>query len=558
MNRVIVIGLDGATLDLVEPWAQQGKLPVLAQLMDQGSYSPLKSVMPVLSSAAWASFMTGMNPGKHGFYDFVRREQKSYRLRPLHRGQMRGISLWKLLSYHARRVGVFNVPMTYPPEAVNGFLISGLGTPDYRAFSYPEGLYRELLESGYRVNKQTHFHPGGEDAFLQEVYKMTDAVTDQSIKLMNEHPWDFFMVVYRDTDEMAHFFWRHMDPDHPAHNPDTDTPYKDAILHYYQKIDTAVGRLVKAAGEDTTVMIMSDHGTGPLYRDVFLNEWLRDSGFLFVKNNQAMQSGYRRSLAKLGLTRENVSTTLRRLGLGKVERWLKDLLGDRIEILPRTPRAEFPQAIDWSKTRAYSFGYHGQIFINLKGREPEGIVEPGEQYGQLCEEISAALGDLKDPLDNLPVVDSVVRREEVFHGEAFEHAPDLMIIMRDLSYITRQGFEFGEQGGQIFSNPHSHQSGSHRMDGLLIMAGTDIRSAGSKMETAHLIDLAPTILHLLECPVPESMDGKVLRNWLSSDRDVEFATDISLNQVTEFSGDAWNAKEEQEMIDRLKKLGYLE
>lgn len=558
MNRVLVIGLDGATLDLVEPWARQGKLPVLAKLMKQGSYSSLSSVMPVLSSAAWASFMTGMNPGKHGFYDFVRREQESYRLRPLHRGQMQGMTLWKLLSKHGRRVGVFNVPMTYPPESVNGFLVSGLGTPDYRQFSYPEELSQELLESGYRVNKQTHFHPGAEDDFLQEINKMTDAVTNQSIKLMNKYPWDFFMIVYRDTDEIAHFFWRHMDSAHPAHNPETDHPYANAILRYYQKVDASIGEFVKKAGEDTTIIIMSDHGTGPLYRDVLLNEWLRENGYLFVKNDQAGQRNYRHLLANLGLTRENVSYTLRRAGFGRVERWLKDLLGDRIEMLPRTPRAEFPHAIDWTKTRAYSYGYHGQIFINLQGREPEGIVEPGAEYEQLCAEISAKLGDLKDSIDNLPVVDKVVRREDVFHGKAVEYAPDMMIIMRNLSYITRQGFEFGEQSGQIFTDPHAHQSGSHRMDGLLIMAGDDIVTAETKRETVHLIDLAPTILHLLECPVPESMDGHVLNKWLSNDREIKYEEEFPSTPAREFYEDTLNATEEQEIVERLKKLGYLE
>jgi predicted AlkP superfamily phosphohydrolase/phosphomutase len=387
---------------------------------------------------------------------------------------------------------------------------------------------------------------------------MTDSLTENAIRLMGEHTWDFFMLVYRDTDEMAHFFWRQMDATHPAHDPEIDAPYKDAILNYYRRVDAAIGDLIAAAGPETTVIIMSDHGTGPLYRDVSLNEWLRKHGYLATKNDQVEQSGYRGRLASIGITRENVSTTLRNLRLGRVERWIKDLLGDKIEVLPRSDRTEFPQAVDWPKTRAYSFGYHGQILINLKGREPEGTVEPGAEYQKLRAEISTALSQLKDPLDNLPVVDEVLLKEDVFHGGALKHAPDMMIIMRELSYITRQGFEFGEQGGQIFTAPHAHQSGSHRMDGLLIMAGPDIAPGNKKREPAHLIDLAPTILHLLECPVPEEMDGQVLQDWLVSNREIIFDQQFSQSADIEQPEKTLNEEEEQEMIERLKKLGYLE
>ena len=166
MTKLLVIGLDGATMDLIEPWAREGKLPVLAGLLQHGSYGRMQSVLPVLSSAAWTSFMTGMNPGKHGFYDFVKRAPDSYRLRPVHREQMRGQSLWKILSLVGRKVIVLNVPMTYPPEAVNGAMISGLGTPNYKTFTYPAELTQELLNRGYSVNNQLAFRSGEEQAYI--------------------------------------------------------------------------------------------------------------------------------------------------------------------------------------------------------------------------------------------------------------------------------------------------------------------------------------------------------------------------------------------------------
>ncbi len=559
MSRVLVIGLDGATLDLVEPWAQAGQLPVLADMMRCGSYGRLRSVLPVLSSAAWASMMTGMNPGKHGLFDFVRREPGSYRLRVLRRDHMRGASLWRILSDYGRKVGVVNVPMTYPPEQVNGFIVSGLGTPDYKPFTYPQELGAKLLARGYRVNKLLAYRPGNEAAFLREVYEMTDRLTDSALWLMHERDWDFFMVVFRDTDELAHFFWKHMDPTHPAHNPAADRPYQDAILDYYRKVDTIIGEFVQAAGPDTTTIILSDHGAGPLYRDVFLNEWLRQTGFLATKSSVPQIGMARGMFARVGLTRTNISATLRRLRLGKVEQWLKDRLGDRIEWLPRTRRVEFAEAIDWSRTRAYSFGYHGQIYVNLRGREPEGIVAPGAEYDRLCKEIEATLRDLTDPRDGKPVVDQVIRREQVFSGPCVEYAPDLIIIMRNLSYITRQGHEFGEQSGQLFADPLIHQSGSHRMDGLLILSGADVINGDAcKENSAQLPDIAPTILHLLGCPAPSEMDGRVLQDWISTRRQVSFSNHNDESAHSAPYEQTLSEDEEQEIVTRLKNLGYLD
>lgn len=561
MSRVLLIGLDGATLDLVEPWARAGKLPIMASLMQRGGFGRLRSVLPVLSSAAWVSMMTGLNPGKHGIFDFVRRETGSYRLRVLRRDHMRGASLWRLLSMQGRKVGVLNVPMTYPPEPVNGFLVSGLGTPNYKPFTYPPSLERELLTRGYRVNKRVAFRPGNEDAFLRETYEMTDMLADAAWWLMTSQEWDLFTIVFRDTDELTHFFWRYMDPTHPAHNPATDLPHQDAVLYYYQKIDTLIGALVEAAGADTTTIILSDHGAGPLYQHVFLNEWLRQMGFLQTVETPSPGGRLRKAVSRVGLTRENVSNALGRLRLGRVEQWLKDELGARIELLPRTRRMEFPACIDWSHTYAYSFGYHGQIYINLRGREPAGIVEPGTGYTQMCEHVAAALKTFVDPRDGRPVVDQVIHRDEAFHGPCIEYAPDLIVLMRDLAYITRQGYEFGDAPGQIFADPVDYESGSHRMDGMLILAGAGVSNHGYK-EGAQLIDITPTVLHLLRCPIPDEMDGRVLDDWLTLPRQVIVSSEEYCDAYTPPPANTnWaghDSKSEQEILERLRNLGYLE
>jgi predicted AlkP superfamily phosphohydrolase/phosphomutase len=553
----LVIGLDGATLDLAGPWARAGKLPVLRSLMERGAYARLRSVLPVLSSAAWASFMTGTNPGKHGVFDFVRRAPGTYRLRPVSRLQIAEPSLWKLLGDQGQRVAALNVPMTYPPEPVNGVLVTGLGTPEFKPFTHPPDLGPRLLQAGYQINRRVFDHsPGHEQAHLQDTHSITRRVTEAALGLLAEEPWAFFMVVYRGPDEMAHAFWHHMDPAHPAHDPSASAPYASAILDYYRLVDEEVGRLLDAAGPEATVFIMSDHGSGPLYKDVYLNEWLRQQGYLAPAEAQA--GAPRRLLARVGLTRSAASRILRGVGLRRLEQGIKDRLGDRIEWLPRERWGDLADAVDWSHSRAYSFGYHGQIYINVRGREPAGVVAPGAEYHALCDEITEALYALVDPADGRPVVSAVYRGDQVFRGGRMESAPDLIVMMRDLAYITRQGHEFGSQAGRVFVPPVTHQSGSHRLEGLLIAAGPGIQRAQGEQPEASIMDLAPTILHLLQCAVPEAMDGQVLRAWLApaeAERPVQ--TYAAEGGAVDRDGQGLTDEEEAEIVERLRHLGYL-
>jgi predicted AlkP superfamily phosphohydrolase/phosphomutase len=496
--------------------------------------------------------MTGTNPGKHGIFDFVYRQPGDYRLRPATHRDVTQPSLWRLLSERARKVGVINVPMTYPPEAINGFLVSGLGTPNYKTFTYPQELSQDLLQDGYRVNRRMYYTSADPDGFLADTHELIASTTRAALKLMVEQPWDLFVVVYRDTDDVPHGFWRDMDATHPQHVP--KSPYKDAILHLYQKLDAYLGQLVAAAGPETTVLLVSDHGFGPLYKEVFLNEWLRQKGYLVTKTVPES----RRFLSRVGLTRENVSKILRKFGLGKLERLIKDAIGERIELLPKAQWPDFSEGIDWTQTRAYSFGWQGQIYLNLKGREPQGIVEPGEESEQLLDQIIADLSQWIDPEDNRPVVDQIYRREQLFHGPFSERAPDLTLVMRAMGYITRLGFELSNQPGEIFNATRMEISGGHRLDGVLIASGPAIAPSADHKKPAWLGDIAPTVLHILGEAVPRWMDGQVLVDWLTAPEQTRPVLYFDGNAADLLDkSEALTESEAAELMKRLSDLGYL-
>jgi predicted AlkP superfamily phosphohydrolase/phosphomutase len=553
-RRAVVIGLDGADPDLITPWIDAGELPTLAKLREQGVWGRLASTLPPMSAGAWTSFMTGKNPGKHGVFDFLQRSPESYHLAVSRRSTEP--TLWGLLSEAGKRVAVLNVPQTYPPEEVNGVMLSGLGTPVHRDGVYPKSLAPYVRQSGFRQGMHLQYRPGEEDSFLRQVYDSTRRRFKVAMELATRERWDLFVHVFRGTDELAHFFWRHMDASHPDHDPGLAAKYGDALLQFYRHVDRLAGELLDTLGQDAWVFVISDHGMGPLYKNVFLNEWLRQAGFLAIEES-ASTGLARRGLRRLGLTRDGATAFLKRLGMGKVHLALRALLSPWLHIIPEDDQLRLSDLVDWSRTSAYSHGYIGQIYVNLSGREPRGIVAPGKEYEILCDRLSDGLQRLVDPDDQQPIVDRVIRRDEIFHGRYLDQAPDLMVLMRGLTYITHEGFEFSESG-QVLVPPVTHESGGHRLDGILLAAGPGIR-AGQEIRNASLIDLAPSLLALMGSAVPADMDGRILTTLFADGvLDVPSGMPIGDTQRAQLVEEAaWSEEDEQEIMERLRNLGYL-
>lgn len=548
-RRVLVIGLDGGTLDLIEPWAQEGHLPTMAHLIKNGVVGRLRSTVPTISPPAWTSFMTGKNPGKHGIFDFVHRAPNSYRLESVRLGQRRARSIFGILSDAGKRVGVINVPLTFPPEDVNGFMIAGLGAPDSSIYAYPPELWQALKRRGYRVNKRIYFRPGQEEAFLDDLVTLSQERVQVALEQLAAERWDLFMLVFRNVDEVQGFMWRYMDKTHPLYDPQDAEKHGDAILSYLKRVDGWIGELTEAMGDDATVMVMSDHGEGPLYKDVYLNNWLKEQGWLVLKKQPRFSLST--LFKRLGVTRETMDELI---GWSNVNR-LKKILPRRVWQNAPTRYPTLDQSVDWSRTKAYSFGYIGQIYVNLRGREPEGIVEPGAERDRLVAEIKSRLGELCDPEDGKPVVDAALASEEIYQGPYVDNAPDINVIMRDLSYITHIGRELGSE--QIFQPVSTHESATHRLHGMMILHGADIRS-GESVDQARIIDLAPTILHTMGLPVPTDMDGRVLTEAFTpafaASHPVTWCEPESGSQAQAYP---WSEEEERELQERLKGLGYI-
>lgn len=423
-------------------------------------------------------------------------------------------------------------------------------------FTHPPQIREELLAWGYRIEPETEFAPGREQQWLLDLANVTRSQTDAMLRLMERTPWQLGMIVYRAIDEVETFFWHHMDPTHPLHDPEQAPRFGAAILKIHRLLDEEIGRLMRAAGPDTTVILVSDHGGGPLHREVFLNVWLEQKGWLKRRQRPSHEEALRRLALSLGVSRERLSPKLN----NAFWTWLRH----RIPIhwqrrLTPSTTLSLAETVDWSQTKAYSFGNIGQIYINLKGREPQGIVSPGAEYEALLDEITAALYELTD--NGQPVVDAVYRGKDLYTGPYAGYGPDLNIIMRGMSYVAQSWREMASQ--QIFASPGAYFTGIHRPLGMIAMCGPTIPQQG-KLPEVQIVDVAPTVMHLLGIPPSTEQDGRVLAEFLSATNQLHqpiapAPAAVGEDALRPLNPTGWESEQaEQEVLERLRNLGYLD
>lgn len=550
-TKVCVIALDGATLDLVGPWAGAGKLKTLATFFEQGVNARLESVIPPITGPAWASFVTGKNPAAHGVGDWWYKREGSYDLLPVNSTRIRTPTLWDLMGENGKRVAAINVPMTYPPPKTNGVVVSGLLTPSNRgAYTYPKDLSDELLKAvpDYRMNLETFYAPGRAEPFMNDLRQLIRVRSEAARFLYRRESPDFFMVHYIATDWVQHALWHAMDAKHPKHDAAEAVRYGDAILQIYQQIDLELERLLAELDPNTTVVVMSDHGFGPLYDYIYLNTWLLQNGWLVLKRDAATR--LKHLAFNHGLVPTNLYRLAARLGLGSAA------VGASKDTQYNVLKMFFlsSQNIDWSRTRAYSVGNIGQIFLNVRGREPQGIVDPDRDYESTRDELIEQLRGLNHPKDGRPLADRIYRREEIYHGKFLGEMPDILLMPRNLEF---QAAGLSEFLSNRVADPGFIYSGGHRMDGTLLMRGPAVR-AKTTLPSARLVDLLPTLLYLMDVPLLNDFDGRVLLEALTAEAVRSRPVRHVDGGEKRFESENVYSEEESEAInERLRALGYL-
>jgi predicted AlkP superfamily phosphohydrolase/phosphomutase len=548
--RLLVLGLDGATLDLVAPWVAAGELPALGRLMAAGVWGPLHSTLPPATFPAWTSLVTGVNPGRHGVLDFVERVPGTFRVRFVNGGQRRTPALWTRVSAAGGRVAVLSVPATYPPEAVNGVMVSGFDSPVTTgidgSFVFPRRFHAEIRRVVGRLPfadfQEVRTGPRWHDRALAMLLDGIERRTTLAEMLLRREAWSALMVVFGESDTVAHHFWRFHDAGSPRW---VASRHADAVRRVYRALDEAVARLL-AAADGATVAVVSDHGSGGASdRVVHVNRYLAERGLL-------------RFRAGGGTT----SRTLRGLALRAVPHRLQGAVLRRApETAGRLEGGARFGGIDWSGTTAFSdeLDYHPAVWINATGREPEGTVAFAD-YERTRDGVIRALEAWRDE-DGRPVVARAWRREEVYRGPATERAPDLLLELATVGGYSYSCLRSAGPGASLRrlapreygAGKGAGMNGSHRRDGMFLFAGPGVPCGGA-LPGADIVDVLPTLLPLVGLPIPRGLDGTPIRSAL--DREPRWAPD----PLPESDGTPrpYGESESREIAARLASLGYLE
>ena len=443
-RRLVVVGLDGTPFSLVNRLMEQGHLPNLKRIVSEGSLSRMSSVYPVISSVAWASFMTGKNPAQHGIFGFVDCHPGSFKTFIPNAKHLQGPTLWEVLGREKKRVAVMNVPVTYPPREVNGVLVSCFLTPDVAKSTYPAPLAQKLQEMGYRLDMDPWLARKSKDAMLQDFDLVLAKRAEAMWYLLRREEWDFFMVHVMETDRLQHFLWEQYEGGDPKYAP--------AFVEKYVQVDRLLGEIRANLKPDTGLLIVSDHGFASIKYEVEVNTWLQQAGWLKFRPKPA----------------------------------------------DHDPKLPYPtlEHID-PASRAYSL-VPGRLFLNLEGREPNGSV-PRSRYHEVREALAKeALEGLRDPQTGQPMIERVIRKEEIYSGPLFDRAADLIL----------QPYNGYDLKGAVNRSEFVHKGelvGMHTFDdALLYVSGRQIVKSDLS-----ILDVMPTILELMKVPVPQDLEGRV-------------------------------------------------
>ncbi len=533
--KTVIIGLDGATFDIITPMVSAGRLPALARLMRTGASAPLRSTILPNSFPGWSSCTTGTSEGMHGIFSPFIKNTASYTVRAMSGRDIQTRHIWDFLSHQEGRSIVINVPTAYPPEPLRGQMITGMLTPGIASeFTYPPSLKQEILSVIPDYVIEPARNPD-KRARLREFHRATEMHEMVTHHLMNQGEWDFLMVVFSVLDRAQHDFWADMDETHPRHDPRTPQEFRQFIHQTYEQLDSSISRLIEKLPADVRLLVVSDHGFCSELYEVRVNELLASAGLLAFKT-----PALRRSRAQWKSLKEKVSRRL------MPQQSNGNVLDKKV-----TYGSAFLDEIDWNRTEAY-FAQDKGVWVNLRGREREGCVAES-RFDEVIEEARRVLLSLVSPYEGTQVFEKVMRREEAFRGAWSHRLPDLVMIPSSDNYVYNERPSYNES-----IVPADSTTGTHSRDGILIAWGKGISSDARFKTQPNLRDIAPTALASLGCPLTIDMDGRCLEEIFSELPDIQRRGSSYKQSGHQSDSQVYEANEEAAIKERLRALGYIE
>lgn len=430
-NRVVVLGIDGVPHSLLEHFIEKGIMPNLAGLAQKGTLTDMTASIPEVSSTSWSTFMTGVNPGKHGIYGFMELQKENYNWRFPNSSDLKSDTLWDIAGKNDRKSIVLNVPSTYPAKELNGILTAGFVAIDLKKATYPESAFDYLQQIGYRMDVNTRKAQESLSALADDIDQTFEIRKNAVLHFLDHEDWHLFIGVLTETDRLHHYLWNALeDTDHAQHN---------FFIDFYRKIDSFIGELYDRLRDNVPFIIVSDHGFTTIKKEIYLNVWLKERGYLSFKKEEPES--------------------------------LEDMNGEsRVFVLDPA-----------------------RFYIHLKDKYSRGSVALSD-YDKIRQELKDGLMSLN--VGGEQVIKSVFLKEELYSGEMFDNAPDLVV-------LSNKGYDLKGSINKKELSGNSFLTGGHTRDNAVFFINRDIRE-----ENINIVDVAPTIAHLLG--IESDFDGKCL------------------------------------------------
>lgn len=514
IKPIIAIGIDAGEPDLIEKWSQEGKLPTIASLMKTGSYSRIKSFADLSSGVSWSTFSTAVTPAKHGIF-YYHRQLKSgtYKIEKVYANETKSEYFWSFPSKAGKRIAIFDIPESYPTENLNGIQIVNWGCEgvNWENASWPPNLFKEVISlyGSSPVNGIYQTKRYDNVSKCEELYKMLSTSVNKrtsiSEYMLGKEVWDLFLMIYTESHWAGHHLWHTLDKKHPMNIPEYSLNNSSPVLKIYSEIDSAISQLIKRF-PNNTVIIFSIAGMG-----------LNISGSHLIPQ----------ILERLGLSEKasdnNHTSFIKKYLVDKnwgpyATKTIEDLIPYSVlekfrQIIPMNIWDQWTRKVttlgnNWNKSRAFWLpnGNVGAIRINLIGREPKGLVKPGEEYDSICNKLIEEFSKLVNPETGNKAVSEIIRIDKLFDGKYLHYLPDLIIQWSNEALIKSL---YSSSIGTVTGINPDRRPGTHTPYGFLLASGENIKKNQS-LQDANLMDIAPTILYLMGQPVPKDMDGKVL------------------------------------------------
>lgn len=502
-RRILLIGLDGATFTIIKPLIEREELPVFKMLLENGVHCDLESTIPPHTCPAWTSMVTGMNPGKHGIFDVTTKidiEKKSMSF--VNSRCRRSKAVWNLFDEAGLRSIIVNVPVTYPPEEINGMMVSGMFTPSLNSnFTYPKSLKKELLKRGYIIDLGGVSYRTQKDkkALIDRISFITRRRAECSLYLMKKYDWNFFMVVFVGLDRLHHVFWNVLDPNNQLSCVKYRRIY-NLIINYYKSLDKIIGEFINSIGGGVDVILSSDHGFRQVYKLFSTNTFFKEKGLLELRDTSWLR--------KIGLTENYLLRLARMIPKNFIERISKDIQRKVKLKIPNQFCGLFDIYI--RKTLAYQYIYNS-VKINREAKI-KGISRLN--YDKVREHIINLLSRERDSETGRPVFNRIYKKEEVYNGPFLDDGPDLIL---EPNSPFKSHLKITSQKIMSVSPTMDNSSliwyGEHDMNGILIMFGPSVKKK-ININRARIVDIAPTLCYMLDVPISIDMDGKILFDGL--------------------------------------------